>query len=136
MTRRMLPSVKSAAMKSHTCSRSGFAISRSILMKIIATPGASTAKIRLQRTLPDQLPKKLSILLLIWFYLLKHAGSSDKLPAFNDRVLDDAVARITVDPGNDKELLEAQVACAIHYFVILIILHATSVEPMSRTAHL
>ncbi len=48
-----------------------------------------------------------------WLYLLKHAGSSDKLPAFNDAVLDDAVARITVDPGKDKELLEAQVACTM-----------------------
>lgn len=45
-----------------------------------------------------------------WLYLLKHAGSSDRLPAFNDDVLDDAVARITVDPGKDNELLEAQVA--------------------------
>ena len=45
-----------------------------------------------------------------WLYLLKHAGSSDRLPAFNDNVLDDAVARITVDPGKDNELLEAQVA--------------------------
>ena len=48
-----------------------------------------------------------------WLYLLKHAESSNKLPAFNDRVLDDAVARITVDPGKDKELLEAQVACTM-----------------------
>ena len=48
-----------------------------------------------------------------WLYLLMHAGSSDKLPTFNDRVLDDAVARITVDPGKDKELLEAQVACTM-----------------------
>jgi len=48
-----------------------------------------------------------------WLYLLKHAGSSDKLPTFNDEVLDDAVARITVDPGKDKELLEAQVACTM-----------------------
>ena len=28
-------------------------------------------------------------------------------------MLDDAVARITVDPGKDKELLEAQVACTM-----------------------
>ena len=48
-----------------------------------------------------------------WLYLLKHAGSSDKLPKFNDDVLDDAVARITVDLGRDKELLEAQVACTM-----------------------
>lgn len=38
--------------------------------------------------------------------------------------------------ADELETVEAQVACAIHYFVILIILHATNVEPMSRTAHL
>jgi len=48
-----------------------------------------------------------------WLYLLKHAGSSDQLPKFNDEVLDDAVARITVDTVKDKELLEAQVACTM-----------------------
>ncbi len=45
--------------------------------------------------------------------MLKHAGSSDRLPKFNDDMLDDAVARITVDPGKDKKLLEAQVACTM-----------------------
>lgn len=38
--------------------------------------------------------------------------------------------------ADELETVEAQVACAIHYFVILSILHATNVEPMSRTAHL
>ena len=38
--------------------------------------------------------------------------------------------------ADELETVEAQVACAIYYFVILIILHATNVEPMSRTAHL
>ncbi len=40
-------------------------------------------------------------------------GAATSSLTFNDAVLDDAVARITVDPGKDKELLEAQVACTM-----------------------